>query len=125
MNLQFWEMLVPRIRSTARKEWIKNHGDAKEQMAKNGGVAKKLYQITSTVRGTYTEAVTVRRRLWCLNNMLQSVKLLLLQVMGMLTLLAQTPTSPFHTQGLVSPRIVVVLSMKIIPGKLNHSFNWV
>lgn len=60
MNFQFW---VPCILSTLRKERIKNHGDAKEQMGKNGGVVKKLYQITSTVRGTYTEDVTVRKRL--------------------------------------------------------------
>jgi hypothetical protein len=44
-------------------EWTLNQGDVGEQMERNGGVAKRLSHIKSTVTGTYTEDASVQESL--------------------------------------------------------------
>jgi len=55
-----------------------SQGDVGERMERSGGVAKRFFQIKSTVTGTYTEDASVQESLW---------KLLLIVI--------PAPTSPF------------------------------
>jgi hypothetical protein len=88
---QYWG-LAPCL-GTIEWAWIliQSLEDVEEQMGRNGGVARKFFQIKSTVRGTCKEAVSVQESLWNLLN------LLILLILGML-LLAPAPTSLFHSQ---------------------------
>ncbi|KAJ6933494.1 hypothetical protein NC651_008786 [Populus alba x Populus x berolinensis] len=61
-----------------RREWSLSQGDVGEQMERNGGVAKRLSHIKSSVTGTYTEDASVQESL-----------------RNLLPMVIPAPTSPF------------------------------
>lgn len=87
--------------------WTQSQADAEEQMGKNGDVAKKQFQITSTVRGMYTEGACVQESLW---KLLDEVPVQALQLQMLI------PTSPFHS--LLSITAAPPLLLPVIPRRI-------
>lgn len=50
--------------TTIKTAWKLNLEDVREQMERNGGVAKKLSSVTSTVKSICTVVGVVQERMW-------------------------------------------------------------
>lgn len=98
--VQFW--VADPCTWNIRMGWIQSREDVEEQMGRNGGVAKKQSQITSTVRGTCTEGGSVQESLWKLLK-------LLLQVLE-LAVLMLIPTSPYLSKW-IAVAVVAAISL--------------